>query len=96
MISIAIIDTIGLTYDGSTLAKRGLGGSESAVILMSRELAALGFDVTVINNCIDREVSPGVYDGVRYIDHSAVPTITNPKFDVVISSRAVGPFVPEQ
>ena len=37
MISIAIIDIIGLTYDGDTLNKRGLGGSESAVILLARE-----------------------------------------------------------
>jgi len=96
MISIAIIDTIGLTYDGSTLQKRGLGGSESAVILMSRELAALGFDVTVINNCIDKEAQPGVYDNVKYIDHSMVKDLVNPAFDVVISSRAVGPFVPEE
>ena len=43
MISVAIVDTIGLVYDGTTLQKRGLGGSESAVILMSRELAKLGF-----------------------------------------------------
>ena len=31
---IAIIDLLGLTYDGNTLSKRGLGGSESAVILI--------------------------------------------------------------
>ncbi|NDB80998.1 glycosyltransferase family 1 protein, partial [archaeon] len=39
---IAIFDQLGLCYDGTTLEKRGLGGSESAVILMSRELAKLG------------------------------------------------------
>ena len=36
---LAIIDTLGLCYDGTTLEKRGLGGSESAVILISKELA---------------------------------------------------------
>ena len=35
-IKIAIIDIIGLNYDGTTLEKRGLGGSESEVISMSR------------------------------------------------------------
>ena len=55
MISIAIIDIIGLTYDGDTLNKRGLGGSESAVILLAKELAKKNFKVTVFNNCIDRE-----------------------------------------
>ena len=39
MISVAIIDIIGLTYDGNTLNKRGLGGSESAVILLAKELS---------------------------------------------------------
>jgi hypothetical protein len=39
MITIAIIDVIGLPYDGDTLKKRGLGGSESALILLAKELA---------------------------------------------------------
>ena len=48
---IAFIDTLGLCYDGSTLSKRGLGGSESAVIYMSKELTRLGLEVTVFNDC---------------------------------------------
>ena len=95
MISVAIIDIIGLTYDGATLEKRGLGGSESAVILMSKELASLGFDVTVFNNCIDKESAPGVYNGVKYIDHTELDVKNDYKFDVVISSRTVGPFLPQ-
>jgi hypothetical protein len=68
---IAIIDKIGLCYDGDTLSKQGLGGSESAVILLSKELAKIGFDVTVYNNCKDGSNSkPGIYDKVRYIDTS--------------------------
>lgn len=87
---IAIIDLLGLTYDGSTLTKRGLGGSESAVILMSKELSKLGFDVTVYNNCIDSQATPGMHDRVNYIDH----TQSNPDdiHDIVISSRSVYPF----
>ena len=46
---IAIIDTLGLCYCGDTISKQGLGGSESAVIYISKELARLGFDVTVID-----------------------------------------------
>lgn len=95
MISVAIIDTIGLTYDGTTLEKRGLGGSESAVILMSKELSRLGFDVTVFNNCIDKEANPGTYDDVKYIDHSVLDTKNDYSFDVVISSRSVSPFLPQ-
>ena len=87
---IAIIDLLGLTYDGSTLTKRGLGGSESAVILMSKELSKIGFDVTVYNNCIDSQATPGMHDRVNYIDH----TQSNPEdiHDLVISSRSVYPF----
>jgi len=87
---IAIIDLLGLTYDGSTLTKRGLGGSESAVILMSKELAKIGFEVTVYNNCIDSQAQPGIHDRVNYIDH----TQSNPDdiHDLVISSRSVFPF----
>jgi FkbM family methyltransferase len=95
-ISVAIIDVIGLTYDGSTLSKRGLGGSESAVILQSRELARLGFDVTVFNNCVDSHATPGVYDGVRYVDLSELHKPNYYKADIVISSRTVIPFLPEQ
>lgn len=38
---ICIIDKIGLCYNGNTLEKQGLGGSESAVIYISQELANL-------------------------------------------------------
>ena len=89
---IAICDKIGLCYDGDTLKKSGLGGSESAVILMSKELSNLGFDVTVFNNCRDSSHSqPGTYDGVKYIDNNDAPSI-NEIFDVVIVSRTAEPF----
>lgn len=93
MTTIAIIDTIGLTYDGNTLSKRGLGGSESAVILMSKELAQLGFDVTVYNSCIDKEAQPGTYDGVVYKDLTELDSNPNVQYDIVISSRTVIPFL---
>jgi len=90
--SIAILDLIGLVYDGDTLSKRGLGGSESAVILISKELAKLGFPITVFNACQDDDSRPGIYDGVTY---RPVGSITNNDvFDIVISSRTVVPFVP--
>lgn len=41
----------------------GIGGSEEAVIYLSKELVALGWDVTVFNNCGEQA---GVYDGVTY------------------------------
>lgn len=91
--SIAILDLIGLVYDGSTLSKKGLGGSESAVILMSRELANVGFDVTVFNACNVDDAKPGVYDGVTYRPIESLTS--NENYDIMIVSRTVVPFVPE-
>lgn len=90
---IAICDKIGLCYDGTTLEKHGLGGSESAVILMSKELQQLGFNVTVFNNCNDStHSSEGTYNGVRYIDNSNA-TNHNEEYDIVIVSRTAEPFL---
>lgn len=91
--SIAILDLIGLVYDGSTLQKRGLGGSESAVILISKELAKLGFPITVFNACDVDEAKSGVYAGVQYRPITSLNS--KDKFDIVISSRTVVPFVPD-
>lgn len=90
---ICIIDKIGLCYDGNTLKNQGLGGSESAVILIAKELQQLGFEVTVFNNCIDSAHSkPGVYDGVKYIDNQKA-SAHNEIYDIVIVSRTVAPFL---
>jgi glycosyltransferase involved in cell wall biosynthesis len=88
---IAFIDTLGLTYDGSTLNKRGLGGSESAVIRMAQELVKIGFDVTVFNDCASDDSVPGLYDGVLYqpIDIAIKET----GFDICIVSRSVKPYL---
>lgn len=90
---VVIVDILGLSYDGSTLTKRGLGGSESAVILMSKELSKIGFDVTVINSCKDSQATPGVYDGVTYVDHSEVGEEIKEPFDIAIVSRSTKPFL---
>ena len=90
---ICIIDKIGLCYDGSTLEKQGLGGSESAVILMAKELAKLDFEVTVFNNCLDSTHStPGVYNNVTYIDNSSAK-LHNEIYDIVVVSRTAIPFI---
>ncbi len=93
---IAIVDVIGLTYDPTTLQKYGLGGSESAVIYMAQELYNVGFDVTVFNNCIDSRATPGIYDGVEYVDLSALHTPNNYTCDIMVVSRTVIPYLPEQ
>ena len=92
--SICFIDIVGVAYDGSTLEKNGLGGSEAAVILVAKELAQLGLDVTVYNACDEEDAWPGIYDGVTYKSLSAIGN-DDKTYDVVISSRTVNPFVPE-
>ena len=87
---LAIIDIIGIPYDGTTVFKQGLGGSESAVILMSRELAQIGFDVTVFNNCNIDHAQPGIYDQVTY--RPLTDLAQDHDFDIVISSRTIIPF----
>lgn len=91
---IAIIDTLGLAYDGSTLTKRGLGGSESAVILMARELVKLNFNVEVYNDCSSDDCKPGIYDGVQYRRLSDLDFVDS-SYDIVIATRSVAAFAPE-
>jgi glycosyltransferase involved in cell wall biosynthesis len=93
---LVIVDKIGLCYDDTTIDHQGLGGSESAVILMARALNKIGFDVTVINNCKDSVNSkPGTYNGIRYIDNSDATTHQE-QYDIAIISRTVEPFLTDQ
>ena len=91
---IAIIDIIGLPYDGTTVFKHGLGGSESAVTFMAKSLAQLNFSVTVFNNCNIDDSYAGVYDNVTYRPLSDLAAEYH--FDIVISSRTIIPFVDPQ
>jgi glycosyltransferase involved in cell wall biosynthesis len=93
-VKVAIIDIVGMSYDGDTLNKKGLGGSESAVILISQHLAKIGFDVTVFNGCNEDGAVPGKYNDVVYRPLTDIST-DQTVYEVVISSRAVTPFVPE-
>lgn len=60
----------------------GIGGSEEAVIYLSREFQKLGYDVTVFNNCGELA---GDYRGIHYVNFHQF----NPKdrFNVLISWR---------
>ena len=90
---IIIIDVLGLPYNHSTLETKGLGGSESSVIRISRELVKLGFEVTVINKHISTGSSDEP-DGVHYIPIASMHQYPEEKFrcDIMISSRSVQPF----
>ena len=62
----------------------GIGGSEEAVIYLSRELAKLGWNVDVYNSCnkVDE------YDGVKYIPFWSYDP--KEKCDIFISWRDIG------
>jgi glycosyltransferase involved in cell wall biosynthesis/2-polyprenyl-3-methyl-5-hydroxy-6-metoxy-1,4-benzoquinol methylase len=77
--------TKGLDFNGGSLDEKALGGSESAMIYMAKELAALGNIVYVYCPC-DK---PGVYDNVVYLPFEDYTTKRNFKFDVQILSRYV-------
>jgi glycosyltransferase involved in cell wall biosynthesis len=74
----------GLPFDGDTIHHRSLGGSESAVYYMARELRLLGYEVWVVNNCDQ----PGTYEGVRYVHKRDFGSLAlRTEFDVFIVSR---------
>lgn len=61
---------------------KGIGGSEEAVIYLSKELTALGYNVTVYNNCGELE---GIYDGIEYKNYWHFNK--NDVFNIIISWR---------
>jgi len=61
---------------------KGIGGSEEAVIYISKELAKLGWHVTVYNQCGE---NAGIYDGVEYKNYFEFNP--NDTFNIVISWR---------
>src|ERR1035437_5619781 len=73
--------TVGLHFDGDSLNRGSLGGSETAVICLAREFAKRGHAVHVY--CLTDH--PGTYEGVTY--HPLEGMIAKPSFDVFICSR---------
>lgn len=62
--------------------KTGLGGSEQAIMYLSKLWTKLGYKVTVYTNVGENE---GVYDGVEYLNFFRFNS--RDKFDIVISWR---------
>ena len=67
---------------GPQSQESGIGGSEEALIEITRELARLGREVIVYTNCI----KPGVYDDVTWKDYRTFP-MERP-FDYVVFWRS--------
>lgn len=84
-----VIATDGLPFDGQTIRETALGGSESAVYYMARELAKRGHRVDVFCRC----QRPGAYEGVVYNDVHELPRIGPALYpDVLIISRFMQMF----
>lgn len=66
---------------------KGIGGSEEAVIYLSKELAKLGWKVTVF---ADPQHDAGYYDGVNYVPYYFINW--SDTFNVFISWRQIGVF----
>lgn len=80
----------GIAFDGTAPFRRPLGGSESGVVYMARELARAGNIVTVYCNC----PSPGVYDGVSYAHyHRFFDHYPYGSWDAFIAFRSFDPLL---
>ena len=81
-------------FNGNTINERPLGGSESALFYLSRELAALGHKVVVFNNCFE---GAGLYEGVEYRHFTTLLDLVNyskkENFDIFISFRDLPAFL---
>jgi glycosyltransferase involved in cell wall biosynthesis len=78
------LTTGGLDFNGASLERGVVGGSETALICVARELAKLGHDIRVYCECSQ----PGVFDGVQYLPNKAFQqhnAFNN--LDVHVSSR---------
>jgi glycosyltransferase involved in cell wall biosynthesis/ubiquinone/menaquinone biosynthesis C-methylase UbiE len=76
--------TEGLPFHGGSLEEASLGGSETAVLSMARELAQRGHEVRVYCHC----PRPGEYERVRYQDVSDFPRfVAGDECDVFICCR---------
>lgn len=74
----------GKPFNGNTIYKEGLGGSESAVVFLARSLAKRGHDVTVYASGQE-----GVVDDVEYCAGDRIGEVQNEPIDAYISSRWV-------
>jgi glycosyltransferase involved in cell wall biosynthesis len=80
--SIAYYAAIDLHEWSPDSLKTGLGGSEEAIVYLSKEWAKLGYDVTVYTNVGAKE---GDYDGVHYLNYQRFNA--KDRFDILVSWR---------
>jgi glycosyltransferase involved in cell wall biosynthesis len=82
--------TRGSDFNGNTIDQKGLGGSESALLYIARELARRGHMVSVFCTCSQ----PGNYQGVEYRHSDGfLPYCNAHPQDVGVFSRLYEPLV---
>src|SRR5438128_999109 len=81
----------GIVFDGSTPFNQPLGGSESSIVYMARELARLGHDVTVY--CKTSAPSEGQGQAAYRHYHQFFSDYTSMPWDVLVSFRSFDPFL---
>ncbi len=81
-------------FSGKTVFEKPLGGSESALFYLSRELAKLGHKILIFNNCGTEE---GVYEGVEYRQFTTLLDLAKHSqennYDIFISFRDLPAFL---
>jgi glycosyltransferase involved in cell wall biosynthesis len=81
--------TEGPPFEGDSVERGPLGGSETAFVEITRAMARLGCEVTAFNNCTE----PAIHRGVEYHPfRSSLPTLAKRRFDVMVVSRFFGFF----
>lgn len=80
-------------WSPKTIEKTGMGGSETAAVMMAKNFSLMGHDVRVVSDCAGHE---GAYDGVLYVNyrdyHDGKLSEEALRSDVFISSRQVSAF----
>jgi len=83
--SVVIWTGLGLEpWSPASIDEGGIGGSETAVVHMARELRKLGHQVTVISDC---QHLAGNYDSVEYLDFRTIDARPKMTPDIFVSSR---------
>ena len=84
-----VLFTLGLEFNGATLEKTALGGSETAFIYLAKEFARLGHKVRAFCNCPEE----GNFDGVQYMNQSRFSDfMLTGECDIFICSRFASVF----
>lgn len=91
---ILILARMSTGFSGNTVDQRPLGGSESALLYLSRELARIGHKVVIYNNCGS---DAGLYAGVDYRPFTTLADLVRHSaeepYDIFISFRDLPAFL---